>query len=525
MLGAVSVDDLHVGDLGLRDAVDRGGDEGAELLEHVHLARGVASGSPLGGDHAERFGDGLAVLDLRRRVAARLELLRFALRFGGEHDVALEAELLELGTQGLELLLGHRALGLGGDRRFVLDLLRLRFELRELSAVAVLLLEQHRLGPLLRRLRRLPRRGLRLCDRLIRGVFGVRRVTKHRRDAPAAEVREILLLVGDVLHLEHVELEPELVEIVARVLDQRLGELQSILVHFFGRELRDDLAQHAFERLLRRRRNLLRTRAEEALDRVAHADVAARDLDVGDRVHAERDAALRVRVVHRDLDREEPHIHAVDGLEERHAEAAPAVEDLVAARRPVGETWVRPLKTRISFGRQMKRKFPERYHDDEEEKDEADRPEEHREHGAHVGCVRRIPNPRVRRRPAKPNSGVHMAARLSKGLARRRQCFGAGNALGLPMSYASSSGRFETRATLPSTSSTMTISPFASSSSLGGRHHVDAVALNLNAHLADLALRDGDEDARHVTDGVAGGRRRRGRAARDGAEREHREEP
>ena len=89
-------------------------------------------------------------------------------------------------------------------------------------------------------------------------VLGVRRVAQHRRDPRAAEVREVLLVVGDVLHLEHVELEAELVEVVARVLDELLGELEPVLVHLLGRELADDLAQHALERLLRDERDLLR---------------------------------------------------------------------------------------------------------------------------------------------------------------------------------------------------------------------------------------------------------------------------
>jgi hypothetical protein len=73
------------------------------------------------------------------------------------------------------------------------------------------------------RLGALARGRLLLGDLLVGLVLRVLRVADHERDARAAQVLQVLLVVDDVLHLQHVELQAQLVEVVLGVLLQRLA--------------------------------------------------------------------------------------------------------------------------------------------------------------------------------------------------------------------------------------------------------------------------------------------------------------
>jgi len=155
-----------------------------------------------------------------------------------------------------------------------------------------------------------------LRDFLRRLVLGVLRVAHRIRDLRATEVHEVLRLVLDALDLEGVEMQPELVEHLARGLQQLVRELDAVFVHLLGGELRDHVAERAFEGLFRGETNGLGRQSEEALDGVVHIAWIARDLHVGDRVHIQRNPTVREHLRHHQLDRDDPDVHAVHGLHE-----------------------------------------------------------------------------------------------------------------------------------------------------------------------------------------------------------------
>ena len=244
-LAVAAVHDVQLAHVGLVDPRHRRLHERAQLLQEVDLAALGAGRLPLRGHHAQRLGGGLAVLDEGRRLAARPRGRGQPRRLRRQHHVALQAQLLELAAQPLQLLLGDGARRLGGDRGLVLDGLGLPLQPRQLAAQHVALLEHQRLRLLLGRLRPLAGGRLLLGDLLVGLVLRVLGVADHDRDARAPEVLQVLLLVGHVLHLQHVQLQAELVEVVLRVVLQGLGELEAVLVHLLGGELGQHLAQHA----------------------------------------------------------------------------------------------------------------------------------------------------------------------------------------------------------------------------------------------------------------------------------------
>ena len=71
-------------------------------------------------------------------------------------------------------------------------------------------------------------------------------------DPLAADALEVVRVVGDVLDLEHVELQAELLEVRLDLRRERVGELQAILVDLLGRHRREHAAEVTLERLLRR---------------------------------------------------------------------------------------------------------------------------------------------------------------------------------------------------------------------------------------------------------------------------------
>jgi streptomycin 6-kinase len=89
------------------------------------------------------------------------------------------------------------------------------------------------------------------------------------------------------------------------------------------RELGQHAAQVALQRLLGDPHDLAARAAQEALDRVVEQRLLAGQLHVGDAVHVQRDAALRVGALHLDVDRDVGEVDAVDQLEQRHAQRAP----------------------------------------------------------------------------------------------------------------------------------------------------------------------------------------------------------
>ena len=114
------------------------------------------------------------------------------------------------------------------------------------------------------------------------------------------------------------------------LLQQRVGEAGLVLVHLLGRELGEHAAQVALQRLLGDPHDLRELLAQEALDGVVQQRILAGQLHVGHPVHVEGDAALGVGSLHLDVDGDVRQLHAVDDLEERHAQRAAAARHAVA---------------------------------------------------------------------------------------------------------------------------------------------------------------------------------------------------
>ena len=144
----------------------------------------------------------------------------------------------------------------------------------------------------------LARAGFFLRHFLGRLAFGVLGVADGVGDLRTADVHEVLRLIVNPQHLQGVEVEAHLVERFADELEHLVRELDAVLVHLLGRQVGDDAAEQAFERLLRRGADVLERQVQEALDRVVDEARIARDFDVGDRMHVERNAADRQAAVH-----------------------------------------------------------------------------------------------------------------------------------------------------------------------------------------------------------------------------------
>ncbi len=286
------------------------GDEGIELREDEHLSRVLPRRGERLAHRQHRCGRRDALLALKRRPAVREELRALSLRLGWQDHLALETRLLELLPHPLQLLLRLGARLLGRHLGLALDRLRGALELTDERAQLVALLRDADLGVLLGELRRLPRRGRLLLELLVGLVLGVLGVAQGVGDPRARDVHEVLRLVLDALDLQRVEVQAQLVEDVARRLEELVGELDAVLVHLLGRELGDDVPQGAFERLLGGHVDGGPRERQEALDRVVGVLRVARDLDVRDRVHVEGDAAVREDLRDDELDRDEAHVHA-----------------------------------------------------------------------------------------------------------------------------------------------------------------------------------------------------------------------
>jgi hypothetical protein len=301
-----------------------------ELLEDEDSVRVHTGALVLLDEAPQRLGLGLAELDDLRRRAAGLLFEAATIGVVRRDDVGLE---LALDLEGARLL----ALDLGphlGDLRLhgaarLLDH-RLALGGRVLDALVGLLPRDREIGFDLRHL------ALRPVVRLLLGGLGLAlrlddaRLLPDARAADAADRVQVVLVVGDVLDLERVEHQAHAQHVVLALVEELVRERRLVLVHLLRRELREDAADVALERLARDRGDLLARPAEEALDGVGQARLLARELDLRDALHVERDAALGVGALHGDLDGDVGEIHPVDALEERDAHGAAAADRAVA---------------------------------------------------------------------------------------------------------------------------------------------------------------------------------------------------
>ena len=87
-------------------------------------------------------------------------------------------------------------------------------------------------------------------------------------DSLAPDRRQVVGVIGDVLDLEHVEVQAQLGEILLDLRRQRVGELQPILVDLLGRQRGQHAAQVPLQRLLGDLLDVAQATSEESLDRV-----------------------------------------------------------------------------------------------------------------------------------------------------------------------------------------------------------------------------------------------------------------
>ena len=162
------------------------------------------------------------------------QLLGLEVRSGRRHDVGLQPPGLELDPLGLEALLGDDACLLAGHLGLGLGRAGERLELGLTHPERVLLLDDLQvclggcdLGPL-------AGQGLGLLGLGLALRLGDPGLLQHLRGLAAADRVEVADLVGDVLDLEDVELEPEGLDVVVGLVDEGLRELQAVLVHLLG---------------------------------------------------------------------------------------------------------------------------------------------------------------------------------------------------------------------------------------------------------------------------------------------------
>ena len=90
--------DVDLTDLRLRHTRRSGGDELSQLLKHVRVFRERTGSGPFLRDESQGFGGRFAVFDGRCSFTTRLELLRFAIRFGRKNDVAVQTQFFQFGA-------------------------------------------------------------------------------------------------------------------------------------------------------------------------------------------------------------------------------------------------------------------------------------------------------------------------------------------------------------------------------------------------------------------------------------------
>ncbi len=245
--------------------------------------------------------------------------------------------MLQLGPNLLQLELAAAAGGEGGLLGALLLGLRAAFELGDDAAELVLALADEVLGLLVGHLAVAAELRLGLLGVGLRAGLGDLGLRQDVREPLAADAVEVRHVVGDRLDLQRVEGEPELVEVVAGLADELVGELQPVLVDLFRRQPGDDAAQVTLEALLGDLLDLVRVASEKALDGVVAHALLARHLHVRDGVEGERDAAFGVGVRDRELDRDRAEVHPVDLLEQGHAPHDPAVHHAVPDLVAIGE--------------------------------------------------------------------------------------------------------------------------------------------------------------------------------------------
>ncbi len=246
----------------------------------------------------------------------------------------------------------------------------------------------------------------------LRSASAVRAAGEDLGRLAAADRVEVPGVVGHVLDLQGVELEPEGAQVLVRLLDEALCELEPVLVDLFRGEGGQHAAQVALEGLLGDLVDLVHVLLEEALHRVAEDGLGGGDLHVGDRVDLERDAAGGVGVLHRQGERDGLEAHPRGPLHDGDAQGPSAADHPVAHLAPVGHPAPPAREDDHLVGLADQEKTADERHD---------REDQHQSHGSHndheVGHHNLLSLLSL-----KPDSSCRRPGRSRPGCGRRPRC-------------------------------------------------------------------------------------------------------
>src|SRR5688572_13743510 len=107
-------------------------------------------------------------------------------------------------------------------------------------------------------------------------------------------------------------MDTQLIKVVCRLLTQLAGELETVFVHLFRSQLRENPSKVPLERLFGNTPNLFGVAAQEALDRVAYERRVAGNLNVCNRIHIQRNPASRIRPAYVDWNLHDSQAHPAD---------------------------------------------------------------------------------------------------------------------------------------------------------------------------------------------------------------------
>src|SRR5687768_14604437 len=107
-------------------------------------------------------------------------------------------------------------------------------------------------------------------------------------------------------------MDTQLIKVVCRLLTQLAGELETVFVHLFRSQLRENPSKVTFERLLGNPSNLLGVSAQKPFDGVANERRVAGNLYVCNRLHVQRNPASGIRPAYVDWNLHDSQAHPAD---------------------------------------------------------------------------------------------------------------------------------------------------------------------------------------------------------------------
>ena len=290
----------------------------------------------LGGEALEHLDLRGAFFDDVSRVGSCLKLACLEIGLGGKDHVGLKSTLLQLDALKLELLLSN---GTGfGTRNLCLFFRSLgnAVEFSGTDTKLVALFDDLTLSHCLSDLGPLLGLGFSLLSFCLLLRFGNTSGLQHVGSTATTNGIEIANFIGDVLNLQDVEFEAKSLDVIVGFFDEELGELEAILVDLFRGQGCEDTTQVCFEGFLGDLGDRLVGHVQETLNRVGEQRVLARNLDVGNALHVQRDGTLGVGVKNRHLEWDVVEVHPRDLFDQRLTDRKSALDRSIADLSAIG---------------------------------------------------------------------------------------------------------------------------------------------------------------------------------------------